>query len=63
VLAALSRSEQLVALDAVSGLSNAAIASNRKRSVRTIANQLASIYRKLGITSRAELALIVLGEP
>ena len=35
--------------------SNAEIASLRGRSVRTVETQLSSIYRKLGISSRAEL--------
>ncbi|HUS29382.1 MAG TPA: helix-turn-helix transcriptional regulator [Kofleriaceae bacterium] len=60
-LAALTAAERAVACDAAAGLSNAAIAKKRKRAVRTIANQLASIYRKLGVVSRAELALLVLG--
>lgn len=37
------------------GHSNAEIASMRGRSVRTVETQLSSIYRKLGISSRAEL--------
>lgn len=52
----LSAAEREVAGDAAAGLSNAAIAKKRGRSPRTIANQLASIYRKLGVVSRAELA-------
>ncbi len=52
----LSAAERQVAADAASGLSNAAIAKKRGRSPRTIANQLASIYRKLKVASRAELA-------
>ena len=52
----LSAAERQVASEAASGLSNAAIGKKRGRSPRTIANQLASIYRKLGIASRAELA-------
>jgi DNA-binding NarL/FixJ family response regulator len=53
---ALTRAERAVARDAAAGLSNAEIARRRKRAVRTVANQLASIYRKLGVASRAELA-------
>lgn len=34
---------------------NCRIATRRRRSPRTIANLLASAYRKLGVTSRAEL--------
>jgi len=61
-LDALTDAERAVALHAVAGLSNAAIAKRRKSSARTVANQLASIYRKLGVGSRAELAVIVMGE-
>jgi len=56
----LSAAEREVASDAAAGLSNAAIAKKRGRSTRTIANQLASIYRKLGVASRAELAALSL---
>ena len=38
------------------GKSNKAIAAARATSERTVANQLASIYRKLGVNSRSELA-------
>lgn len=58
--AQLSAAEREVATDAAAGLSNAAIAKKRGRSARTIANQLASIYRKLGVASRAELAALTL---
>jgi DNA-binding NarL/FixJ family response regulator len=37
------------------GQTNTEIASLRGRSVRTVETQLSSIYRKLGISSRAEL--------
>lgn len=46
---------------ALSGHSNAAIASLRRVSPRTIANQLASIYRKLGCGSRMEAARLLRG--
>jgi DNA-binding NarL/FixJ family response regulator len=52
----LTRAEAEVANDAIAGLSNTAIARRRRRSPRTIANQLGAIYRKLGVASRAELA-------
>lgn len=61
-LTGLSPAELLVARDAAEGLSNAEIATRRRRSVRTVANQLASIYRKLGVSSRAELAAHLLAE-
>jgi DNA-binding NarL/FixJ family response regulator len=51
----LTRSEREVALGVLEGLSNAAIAARRGTSARTIANQIAAIFRKLDITSRAEL--------
>jgi DNA-binding NarL/FixJ family response regulator len=59
--ATLSSAELEVARDALAGLSNAAIASKRGRSPRTIANQLASIYRKLGVDSRTQMAASLLG--
>jgi len=59
-LPALTDAEREIALDVAQGLSNRAIAKKRKRAVRTIANQLASIYRKLRIASRAELTMFVL---
>jgi DNA-binding CsgD family transcriptional regulator len=52
----LSASETAVAQAAVSGKSNLEIAAERGTSVNTVANQLRSIYEKLGISGR--LALI-----
>jgi DNA-binding NarL/FixJ family response regulator len=40
------------------GESNRAIASGRGTSERTVANQVASIYQKLGLASRSELAAL-----
>ena len=54
--AALSPAERSVALYAVLGLSNAEIARIRGKSARTIAAQLAAVYRKLDVKSRFELA-------
>lgn len=56
----LTAAEAEVAHDAVGGLSNAEIATRRGTSTRTVANQLASIYRKLDVGSRAELAVRLL---
>ena len=53
--ASLTPSERDVAARALRGQSNAAIARERETSLRTIANQLASIYAKLGVRSRREL--------
>ena len=54
----LTPAEHAVAIDVLAGLSNAEVARKRGRSRRTIANQLAAIYRKLGIHSRVELAVV-----
>jgi DNA-binding CsgD family transcriptional regulator len=51
----LSAAEREVASLAARGESNATIAQRRKTSVRTVANQMAAILRKLGINSRDEL--------
>jgi DNA-binding CsgD family transcriptional regulator len=59
--AELTAAEWEIATAALEGLSNAAIAARRGRSPRTVANQLASIYRKLRVASRAELAARLLG--
>ncbi len=52
----LTSAEREVALLALGGKSNHEIAQARHCSVRTVANQLQSVFRKLGIRSRAELA-------
>jgi len=55
--APLSPGERDVARLARTGLSNAEIARARGTSPRTVANQLARIYRKLGMGSRMDLAV------
>ena len=52
----LTPAEREIARLALTGHSNAAIARRRGSSARTVANQLASVYRKLKISSRTELA-------
>jgi len=52
----LTDAEREVVAGVLSGRSNAAIAIARRTSARTVANQLAAIYRKLGVSSRWELA-------
>jgi DNA-binding CsgD family transcriptional regulator len=52
----LTPAEQGVVRLALTGLSNRAIARRRGCAPRTVANQLASAYARLGIGSRAELA-------
>ncbi len=46
-----------VALDASSGLTSPQIAEKRFISVRTVDNHLRSVYRKLDISGRDELAV------
>lgn len=54
--ARLSPAETAVARLAVAGRSNREIAHARGSSERTVANQMASLFRKLGVRSRSELA-------
>jgi DNA-binding CsgD family transcriptional regulator len=51
----LTRAEREVAQLAARGVSNSDIASRRRTSERTVANQLASAYAKMGINGRREL--------
>jgi len=51
----LTRSEQSVMRLVLEGKSNQDIAKDRRTAVRTVANQVASIFKKLGVGSRAEL--------
>ncbi len=53
--AVLTASEQSVFRALLAGQSNSAIAASRGRASRTIANQVAAIFRKLHVSSRAEL--------
>lgn len=52
----LTEAEAEVALAVARGLSNAAIARERGAAVRTVANQVAAIMKKLDVSSRVELA-------
>ena len=56
VLGPLTPSERQVLACIARGMSNAEIAASRKTSVRTVANQVASLLRKMGATSRVELS-------
>jgi DNA-binding CsgD family transcriptional regulator len=58
----LTASELEVAELACAGLSNATIAARRGCASRTIANQLASIFRRLSVDSRHELAALLAEE-
>lgn len=53
--AGLSLAEQNVVRAVLDGDSNAEIAARRKTSKHTVANQLRSIYGKLGVSGRSEL--------
>ena len=59
---ALTVAEQEVALQVYAGATNKQIAEARGVSPKTIGNQLESIYRKLGVSSRAELVLRLCGK-
>lgn len=54
----LTSAERTVLDGLLEGLSNAELARSRGVAERTIANQLASIYRKLGVGSRSEVAAL-----
>jgi DNA-binding NarL/FixJ family response regulator len=53
---ALTDAERAVTLAVLRGATNDQVARERRTSARTIANQLTSIFAKLGVTSRIELA-------
>ncbi len=58
----LTRAERAVVALAAAGLSNQQIARARKSAPRTVANQLASAFRKVGVGSRFELAARLRGD-
>ncbi|HMR05876.1 MAG TPA: helix-turn-helix transcriptional regulator [Polyangiaceae bacterium] len=53
--AVLTEVERAVLESVLRGMSNTAIARERGVAYRTVANQLASIYKKFGVCSRSEL--------
>ena len=55
----LTSAEKDVADDILAGLPNVAIGRKRGSSVRTVVNQVASIFKKVGAHSRLELCLVV----
>lgn len=59
LLGCLSDAEHSVAVFVLAGLSNQEIADIRRSSVRTVTTQVQSIYRKLGVGSRAELVVLL----
>jgi len=61
VPAELTPAEREVAELIAEGLSNAEIARRRSTASRTVANQIARIFEKLGVGSRSELVTLLLG--
>ncbi len=59
----LTASEREVAFAVLTGASNAEIARLRGRSVNTVANQLANVFRKLRVQSRLELCCALAAHP
>lgn len=59
VLRSLTRAEREVVEHALRGESTRRIAAARGVAERTVANQLASAFRKLGVSSRTELARLL----
>jgi DNA-binding NarL/FixJ family response regulator len=57
--ASLSPAERDVAIAIVAGKTNEEIAAERRSSVRTVANQVASMFRKLQVRSRGELVAVL----
>ncbi len=55
----LTDTEREVAMMVLDGATNAEIAEAREVSVRTVANQLRSIFQKLGVSSRWDLTLLM----
>jgi DNA-binding NarL/FixJ family response regulator len=56
----LTSAEVAVVEQLLMGASNEEIAQSRGTSIRTVANQVASVFRKLRISSRAELLASVM---
>jgi DNA-binding NarL/FixJ family response regulator len=59
----LTPSEEEILACVARGMSNGDIARARQTSARTVANQIASLFRKTGATSRAELAQVASRRP
>jgi DNA-binding NarL/FixJ family response regulator len=57
--AQLTKAECAVTTALLNGKRNAEIAQARRTAVRTVATQVAAIFRKLGVTSRAELVALL----
>jgi len=60
-MTALSAAEEVIVRCIAAGMSNAQIAAERGTSVRTVANQVAGLLKKLGVASRYELVVRLAG--
>jgi DNA-binding CsgD family transcriptional regulator len=58
----LTPAEQDICLRLLEGQSSREIARERQTATRTVANQIAAIFEKLGVSSRAELIVRLLSE-
>jgi DNA-binding CsgD family transcriptional regulator len=56
--AGLTLAEREILRSLLDGMTRASIARVRATSERTVANQIASVFRKLGVHSRSELAAL-----
>lgn len=56
----LTPAETELAKELLEGRSNAELARRRRRSINTVRNQLAALYRKLGVASRREAIVVLL---
>lgn len=52
-----SAAEREIAVAVLEGRSNAEIAAERETSIRTVANQIGAMFRKLGVHSRPEFVV------
>jgi len=59
----LTKAERAVLQLVLQGYSNEVIARRRKVVERTVANQMQSLHKKLGVTSRAQLVALLSGQP
>lgn len=62
-LSSLSAAERDVTCRLLDGHGNERIARDRGTAVRTVANQVASIFRKLNVSSRSELSALLYRRP
>lgn len=58
----LSEAEEAIVLLLLQGLSNAEIGELRGTAVNTVTNQIADVFRKLRVNTRAELAVKLINE-